>query len=111
MRGGSRWALDEFPPNEYNIINNLKVGEISRPYESVDKNGRQVFKVIWLKNRSNPHVGNLKEDYNLFKSKTMQIKENEKVNEWVEDKMKSTYIRISDTYASCPFRLKGWIKY
>jgi hypothetical protein len=40
----------------------------------------------------------------------MAIKENEKVIEWVEDKVKSTYIRISDTYRSCPFSIKGWTK-
>jgi peptidyl-prolyl cis-trans isomerase SurA len=110
MRGGVRWELDEFQPREYAIVNNMKVGEISDPYESVDNQGKAVFKVIWLKRRTNPHVGNLKEDYNLFKSRTMAIKENEKVNEWVEDKVKSTYIRISDTYRSCPFSIKGWTK-
>ena len=97
MRGGVRWALDEFQPREYAIVNQLKVGEISEPYESMDNKGKIVFKAIWLKNRTNPHVGNLKEDYNLFKSRTLQIKENDRVNEWVEDKAKTTYIRISDS--------------
>jgi peptidyl-prolyl cis-trans isomerase SurA len=109
-RGGMRWEMDEFEPKEYAVINKLKVGEISDPYESIDNKGRVVFKIIWLKNRTNPHVGNLKDDYNLFKSRALQIKEEEKVNEWVEDKIKTTYIRISDNYARCPFKLKGWLK-
>jgi peptidyl-prolyl cis-trans isomerase SurA len=102
--------LDEFQPQEYNIVNALKVGEISEPYESIDNKGKTVFKVIWLKKRTNPHVGNLKEDYNLFKNKTMQIKENERINEWVEEKAKITYIRISEDYLKCPFTIKGWTK-
>jgi peptidyl-prolyl cis-trans isomerase SurA len=110
QRGGVRWSLDEFEPAEYAIVNRLKIGEISEPYESRDNQGRPAFKVIWLKNRTNPHVGNLKDDYNLFKTRTLQIKENERVNTWVEDKVKTTYIRISDTYSSCPYTLKGWIK-
>ncbi len=110
FRGGIRWQMDEFEPTEYEIINKLKIGEISDPYESIDNQGRPVFKVIWLKNRTNPHVGNLKEDYNLFKERTMSIKENEKVNEWVTDKIKVTYIRISDKYKKCAFRISGWYK-
>lgn len=110
IRGGIRWQMDEFEPREYEIINKLKIGEISDPYESVDNQGRPVFKVIWLKNRTNPHVGNLKEDYNLFKERAMYIKENEKVNEWVADKIKITYIRISDKYEKCAFRISGWYK-
>ncbi|MBN2814357.1 MAG: peptidylprolyl isomerase, partial [Bacteroidales bacterium] len=110
MRGGVRWELDEFQPQEFKIINNLKVGEISDPYETIDTKGKVVYKVIWLKKRTNPHVGNLKEDYNLFKSKTLQIKEEERVNEWLEDKIKTTYIRIADNYTTCSFNIKGWFK-
>jgi len=106
-RGGIRWQMDEFEPGEYSIVNNLKIGEISDPYESKDTKGRLVYKVVWLKNRTNPHVGNLKEDYNLFKTRTLQIKQDEMVNGWSEDKIKSTYIRISDKYNKCPFALKG----
>ena len=75
FRGGIRWGMDEFEPTEYNIINNLKVGEISDPYESMDNKGKTAYKVIWLKNRTNPHVGDLKDDYNLFKAKALQIKQ------------------------------------
>jgi peptidyl-prolyl cis-trans isomerase SurA len=109
-RGGIRWSLDEFQPTEYNIVNNLKVGEISDPYESIDGKGKTVYKVIWLKNKTNPHVGNIKDDYNLFKSRALQIKEEEKVNDWVLDKAKTTYIRLSDSFSKCPFSLNCWTK-
>jgi peptidyl-prolyl cis-trans isomerase SurA len=107
-RGGVRWALDEFAPQEYRIINALKIGEISDPYETIDNKGKTTFKVIWLKNRTNPHVGNLKEDYNLFKSMALEKKQNDKVNEWVSDKAKTTYIRLSNDYSGCPFSISAW---
>jgi len=109
-RGGKRWQMDEFEPAEYAIINKLKIGEISDPYQSTDTKGKQVYKVIWLKDRTNPHVGNLKEDYSLFKNLASQVKQNEMVNDWVLDKIKLTYVRISDTYRSCHFNLAGWFK-
>ncbi len=109
MRGGTRWALDEFGPQEYRIVNALKVGEMSAPYESIDNKGKTVFKLIWLKSRSNPHVGNLKEDYSLFKSMALDKKQNDRVSEWVSEKARTTYIRISEKYSKCPFGIKTWI--
>jgi len=109
-KGGTRCGMDEFQPAEYNIINNLKIGEISDPYESIDSKGKPAYKVIWLKNRTNPHVGNLKDDYNLFKAKALQEKQGETVNKWVEDKIRTTYIRISDKFRTCPYSLQGWLK-
>jgi peptidyl-prolyl cis-trans isomerase SurA len=109
-KGGTFWGMDEFRPNELSVINSLKVGEISDPYESMDSKGKTCYKVIWLKKRTNPHVGNLKDDYNLFKAKAAQSKQNDLVNEWVEEKIKTTYIKISDTYRSCPFKMNGWLK-
>jgi peptidyl-prolyl cis-trans isomerase SurA len=109
-KGGTFWGMDEFRPNELSVINSLKVGEISEPYESMDAKGKTCYKVIWLKKRTNPHVGNLKDDYNLFKARAAQFKQNEIVNEWVDEKIKTTYIRISDKYRSCPFTAHGWLK-
>ena len=110
FKGGTRWGMDEFQPAEYNIINSLKIGEISDPYESIDSKGKLTYKVIWLKNRTNPHVGNLKEDYNLFKDRALQKKQHEIINKWVEEKIKTTYIKISDKFKTCPYSLQGWLK-
>lgn len=107
-RGGARWKLDEFSPKEYEIINKMKVGEISAPYETIDEKGNIVFKAIWLKNRTNPHVGNLEEDFFLFKTAAMQKLENEKVNEWVKNKAKTTYIKISGGFEKCTFTVDNW---
>ncbi len=107
-RGGARWELDEFSPKEYEIVNRLKIGEISAPYETIDEKGNVVFKVIWLKNRTNPHIGNLEEDFFLFKTHAMQLKENDKVNDWVKNKAKTTYIRISGDFQKCPFSMEAW---
>jgi len=86
-RGGAKWRMDEFQQTEYEIISALKIGEISEPYESTDDNGKTVYKVIWLKNRTDPHLANLKNDYNVFKEGALIAKENEMVNTWIEIKL------------------------
>lgn len=108
IRGGSRFRMDELEPTEYNLINNLNVGEISEPYESVDLKGNLIYKVLYLKNRTQPHVANLKDDYSIFMENALRQKESEIVNHWVESKIRSTYIKIADRYNSCPMSLEGW---
>jgi peptidyl-prolyl cis-trans isomerase SurA len=109
-RGGARWKMEEFNPTESRIIDNLKIGEISDPFETIDNKGKAAFKIIWLKSRTNPHRGNLKDDYNVFKSRALQIEQNRVINEWIEEKIKTTFIRLADVYAQCPFMVKGWTK-
>jgi peptidyl-prolyl cis-trans isomerase SurA len=106
--GNTKFELDQFEGREYFLIRDLKVGEMSEPYESTDDKGNLVYKVIRLKSKTEPHKANLKDDYELLKQMTSLVKQNEIVDDWVEDKIRSTYIRINDPYDDCTFRLKGW---
>lgn len=106
--GNTHFKLDQFDTKEYYIIRDLKIGEISEIFESTDDKGNLVYKVIRLKSKTEPHTANLKQDYEMLKQMTTQNKQNEIVDEWIEEKIKTTYIRISDPYCNCSFRLKGW---
>lgn len=106
--GNTRFKLDQFETKEYYIIRDLKVGEISEYYESTDDKGNMVYKVVRLKSKTEPHKANLKQDYELLKQMTSQVKQNEVVDEWIKEKIKTTYIRISKPYSGCSFRIKGW---
>lgn len=108
LTGNTRFELDQFDTKEYYIIRDLDIGEISECFESADDKGNLVYKVIRLKSKTEPHKANLKQDYELLKQMTAQKKQNEIVDEWVEEKIKSTYIRISEPFSDCSFRLTGW---
>ncbi len=51
-----------------------KIGEISDPYESVDENGKTLYKIIKVKSRTNPHRANLEQDYLLIQNMALGIK-------------------------------------
>ena len=104
------FELDQFDTRDYIVINKLSVGEISDSYESVDDKGRVIFKAVKLKSRSNPHVANLKEDYNLIKQMAAANKENELFIKWISDKIRTTYIKIDDKFKDCDFAIEGWVK-
>ena len=69
-----------------------------------------VYKVLRLKSKTEPHKANLKQDYELLKNMTLQSKQNEMINDWIEDKLKTTYVRINPPYNECKFHLQGWYK-
>ena len=108
--GNARFELDQFETRDYIVINKLSVGEISDSYETLDNKGKVIFKIIKLKSRSNPHVANLKEDYNLFKMMATANKQNELFMNWITDKIKTTYIKIDDKFENCDFAIAGWVK-
>ncbi len=108
--GNTKFELDQFDTKEYYILRDLKVGEISGPFESIDRKNRTTYKVVRIKSRSNPRRANLKEDYDLIKQMALIKKQQEVINEWIEEKIQETYIKIYEPYNTCDFTFSGWLK-
>jgi peptidyl-prolyl cis-trans isomerase SurA len=108
--GDTKFEMDDFSPEEYRAIRNLNVGEISQPFETVDENGKKVYKIVLLRSRTEPHRANLKEDYIYLQDMTIANKKGKILEDWIADKRKGTYISIDDSFKNCPFLKSGWIK-
>ncbi len=106
--GTAEFEMDELQPNDFNIVKKLNKGQISEPYESMDENGRKLYKIIKIKSKVKPHKANLEEDYNLIKNMLKAKKQQEKFVEWIRKKQKTTFIRIDENYQTCDFNFKGW---
>jgi len=106
----TKFQLDELPSEEYNIVKDLKVGVISEPFEAVDKDGKVVFKVVRIKSKIEAHRASLKTDYELIEQMAINIRKQQVVKEWIDDKQEKTYIHIDDSFKKCSFRDEGWIK-
>ncbi|HPD95261.1 MAG: peptidylprolyl isomerase [Bacteroidales bacterium] len=101
---------DHLIPADYYAISNLKEGDITQPFESRDEHANVVFKIIKLKRKIPAHKANLDEDYDKIQTMAKMGKEDEILKEWVEKKIKSTYILIDDSFKNCKFKNQGWIK-
>jgi peptidyl-prolyl cis-trans isomerase SurA len=110
MTGNTLFEISNLPQTDYLVLKNLKEGEISEPFESVDKNGKIIFKVVMLKRQIEPHIANLEYDYPLLTNLAKAQKQEDILFKWVEEKQKNTYIRLNGSYKNCNFRVKGWIK-
>lgn len=101
--------IDKLPPETYRIVRQLQVGEISEPFKTTDNSGNSVFWIVRLDRQTEPHRANLKDDYNYLEELTLSNKRSSAYIDWIGEKMKVTYIRISDQFKTCKFANEGWL--
>lgn len=106
----SMFEKDQLQPSDYYVIKELKVGELSAPFESRDDHANVVFKVIKVKRFAASHRANIKDDYDVIQSLAKQDVENDILKGWLAKKQKTTFIRIDPSFRNCNFESNGWIK-
>jgi peptidyl-prolyl cis-trans isomerase SurA len=92
------------------VVNELNVGEISEPFIMIDRKGKEVCAIVKLKARIEGHKATIAEDYQRLKSVVMAKLGEEKLDKWIREKQKSTYVRINEDWIKCDFKYPGWIK-
>jgi peptidyl-prolyl cis-trans isomerase SurA len=104
------FSLDELNREMYIRVRDLKPGEISDPFQTTDDIGNVVFRVVRLDDEVPAHRANLKDDYQFIAAAAMMAERQKVYQEWVRDKIETTYIKISDEFRSCKFLEAGWLK-
>ena len=97
----STFELDQLDTKDYYYIRNMKVGDLSEPFESTDHNHKICYKMLYLNARTEPHRANLKQDYLLLQRMALQFKNNEVMDEWYADKKGTTYIKVGSSFKDC----------
>ena len=105
----SKFELKQLETKDYVIARDLKLGEISDPFESVDENGKVVYKIIKLKTRTDPHRANLKQDYLLIQSMALNEKRNKAIDDWVVEKQTETFFMIDPSFMGCDCLQGKWV--
>jgi peptidyl-prolyl cis-trans isomerase SurA len=108
--GSAKFEMSEIDPDVSKVIANMNVGETSRPFLTLDDKQRQVYKIIKLNNKSNPHKANMQEDYQRLTEMFLAKKKEETFRKWIDKQQAKTYIHVDDSYANCNFKLKSWKK-
>ncbi len=106
----SKFEIGMLQPEISKILTSLEINEISKPFVSIDQNGREVIQIVKLLNKVESHKANLNEDYQLISELFLEKKRNSAIEEWIGQRQSKTYIRIDDTYLNCDFKFKNWIK-
>lgn len=106
----ARFQLKDLNQSIAQVIDTMKVGEISKAITMTNAKGQDVCAIVKLKARIDAHRANLKEDFQKLRDVVYEKRCNEKLDEWIANKIKTTYVRINPGWKNCTFKYKGWIK-
>ncbi|WP_243348863.1 peptidylprolyl isomerase [Parabacteroides sp. FAFU027] len=106
----SRFEMQQLPPEVARVIEDMNVGDISKPFRMINKNNKEVCAIVKLKSRVEGHKANASEDYQALKQMVEEKKRNEIIQSWIKKKITDTYIRIKPEYNKCKYQYSGWVK-
>ena len=113
MRTGktsSKFRMQDLPAEIAKAVDTLKVGEISNAFQMINQRGKTVCVIAKLKSRTEGHKASVTEDFQIMKDVVLNKRREDRIHQWVVDKIKSTYTRLNDDYKDCNFEYEGWIK-
>lgn len=109
--GASYFEIDQLKPQDYAAIKDLKEGEISQPIESLDnegRNGNLVYKIVRVDKIIPAHTATYESDYDLLVNRVKEEASMKAVDDFIDSKIKSTYIVIDPVFSDCEFEKEGW---
>jgi peptidyl-prolyl cis-trans isomerase SurA len=92
------------------VVENMQIGEISKAFTMTNSKGKEVCAIVKLKSRINGHKATITEDYQRLKAIVVEQRSEEKLQKWIAEKQKHTYVRISEGWNTCDFKYPGWVK-
>ena len=107
--GDSKWEVNQLDRSMFYSLENLGVGEISKAVLFRTPDGKEGFRLIRLLSKTEPHRANLKDDYSRIQNVALGEKKQLAIEEWIDEKLKDTSVRINKESVDCTFRYK-WQK-
>ena len=109
-RISSKFQMQDLPQEVAKVVDTMQVGQISRAFQMINQRGKTVCAIVRLKNRVEGHKASITEDFQVMKDVVVAKRNEERLHQWVVDKIKSVYTRLNDNYRDCKFEYEGWFK-
>lgn len=109
--GADYFEMDQLKPADYAVLREMKIGDISKPFESTDNEGRSgnlIYKIIRLDDIKPAHTANLEDDFMVIQNYANNQRQIEAINNFISEHQKSTLIIIDDLFKNCKFEREGW---
>ena len=105
----SSWfSLEQLPADVARVVDGLAVGEISQPFTWMLDNGKTVCAIAKLRARTEAHQATFEDDYETMRLMYQAKLSDERIQEWIKKKQKSTYVRINSDSRNCEFKYPDW---
>ncbi len=102
--GTTRFETSEMDAGLFFTVDKLKVGEVSAPVKFASNDGKQAYRILYLKERTAPHKANLKEDYQKLQNVALVKKQQKTVEAWVKKRRALTYVKIDEEFRKCKLK-------
>ena len=109
--GSSYFEIDQLKPQDYNAIKDLKEGEISESFESLDNEGRSgntIYKIVKVDKILPAHTATFEHDYSSLADEARAKAAMDELDKFLEDKIKNTHITIDPIFKDCEFARESW---
>lgn len=103
--GGAFFEKTQLPSIISRYSQNMKENEISEVFFDTDERV-PVYKFFKIKNKIAEHKANLNDDWSIFENIVLSKKKQEVLNEWIDEKIKDTYIELNENIAKEEFKHK-----
>lgn len=101
--GSGKFKIDQLDMFTYREISGLNPGQFSKVHIFDTQTGGKAFRILKLISRSQPHIADLKNDYQIIQSAALAEKESEAITKYINRMKQTMYIKIQDTYNTCDF--------
>ena len=105
--------LGDLDTEVYFAIDGKEIGAITQPIKMKGMDGKIIYKIIKIRNRTSPHEANLKADYSRVQKAALEEKKARYLYTWIKEHIKEHHIelRVEDIeeLKACEF-MDTWIK-
>ncbi|WP_411273778.1 peptidylprolyl isomerase [Daejeonella sp.] len=92
---------DKLDPAVFLTVDTMKVATVSQPTQFTAPDGKQGYRILYLKSKTGPHQANLDQDFPKIKDVAFEDKNNRTISEWFEKRRRVTYIKIDSEFQTC----------
>ena len=85
------------------VISRLEVGQVSDPVPMNTNENNDAFRLVMVKNKTEAHQANLKDDYSLIQNWALSQKRQQAIGKWVGNKAAKAYIHLDEAYKDYDF--------
>lgn len=98
--------LGQIDRNLLFTVERMKEGEIAGPELYQSRDGKRAYRLLKLVKLTEPHLANIKDDYNRLQESAKRRKQNITLEQWINEHRNNAYIWVDEDYRACPFRTK-----
>ncbi len=100
--GKTTFETAELPSEIFFAVEDLEAGDITDSMEYPLPTGETYYRIIKILDKKKPHRASLEQDYAKLQQYARESKRNEYFNNWINEKLESTYIQLEEGYLDCP---------